>query len=299
MTQAKKNQRDLYQEMTDKIITALEQGVASWTCPWDRSGVFSLPTNHSSNRAYQGINICLLGMAQAAKGFRFSRWLTYKQAAALGGQVRKGEKGTTVIFYKTWEHETDEKDTDVDIVVEHIPVLRTFTVFNLDQINGIELPELPALTGGFDPLDAAETVLNASGVTIHERGMRAFYRPSSDEITLPDRKRFTKADDFYATALHELTHSTKHQSRCDRQPYETTIPGGAYAFEELVAELGSAFSMAWLGLQGTVQDHANYIESWLTLLKSDKKALFRAAAQAQKAHQWIKNVAEPHAVFAA
>ena len=184
-------------------------------------------------------------------------------------------------------------------IIEKIPMLRSFTVFNLDQIDGVEAPEQAPLNGGFDPIEAAETVLVASGVKIHEIGTRAFYRPSTDEITLPERERFASADDFYVTALHELTHATMAKSRCDRTPYETKSEGGAKAFEELVAELGAAFSMAWLGLPGTVQDHASYIECWLTVLKADKKAFFRAAAQAQKAHDWIKTVAEPHAVFAA
>ena len=299
MTQAKQKKRDIYQEVTDQMIALLEGGVSPWSCPWDRSGEWTLPVNHSTDSFYQGINIPLLWIAQEQRGFTSSRWMTYKQSAAVGGQVRKGEKGSMIIFFKPWEKGTGEKDANGQEIIEKIPVLRSFTVFNLDQIDGVEVPEQAPANGGFDPIEAVETVLVASGVKIHESGTRAFYCSSTDQITLPERARFAFADDFYATALHELTHSTKHKSRCDRQRYETQISGGAYAFEELVAELGAAFSMAWLGLQGTVPDHASYIQSWLSVLKADKKAFFRAAAQAQKAHDWIKAVAEPYAVFAA
>ena len=299
MTQANKKPRDIYQDVTDQMIALLERGVSPWSCPWDRSGEWTLPVNHSTDSFYQGVNIPLLWMAQEQRGFLSSRWMTYKQAAGIGGQVKKGEKGTMIIFFKPWEKSTGENDADGQEIVEHIPMLRSFTVFNLDQIDGVKVPEQAPLNGGFDPIEAAETVLTASGVKIYEIGTRAFYCPSTDEITLPERERFTSADDFYATALHELTHATKTKSRCDRTPYETKSEGGAKAFEELVAELGAAFSMARLGLPGTVQDHASYIDSWLTVLKADKKAFFRAAAQAQKAHDWIKTVTEPHAVFAA
>lgn len=284
--------RDLYQEITDKIISVLEQGTKPWSCPWDRSGEFTLPINHSSDEFYKGINVCLLWMEQETRGFSSSRWMTYKQASVKGGQVRKGETGTTIIFYKPWDKETGELDEKGQAVIEKIPMLRSFTVFNLDQIDGIELPEQAPLTGGFNPIEAAEKVLKASGVTVHERGTRAFYRPSTDEITMPERERFTTANDYYATALHELTHATQHKSRCDRQPYETNVRKGAYAFEELVAELGANFCMAGLGLSGEVQDHAAYIDHWLSVLKEDKKAIFKAAAQAQKAHEWIECATE-------
>lgn len=172
-------------------------------------------------------------------------------------------------------------------------MLRSFTVFNLDQIEGIELPETKVdFEGGFDPIEAAETVLKASGVVIHEGGTRAFYRPSTDEITMPDRTRFDSANNYYATALHELTHATKHKSRCDRVPYDSKLAKGAYAFEELVAELGANFCMAGLGLSGSIENHASYIDHWLSVLREDKKAIFKAAAQAQKAYEWIEQATE-------
>lgn len=288
-----KSKRDLYQEVTDKIIDSLEQGVSPWVCPWDRSGEMTLPVNHSSGDFYRGINVCLLWMEQQLRGFSSSRWMTYKQAAVKGGYVKKGEKGTTVIFYKTGEKETGEFNENGEGIIEKIPMLRSFTVFNLDQIEGIELPEPKTnFEGGFDSIEAAETVLMASGVVIHESGTRAFYRPSTDEITMPDRTRFISANDYYATALHELVHATKHKSRCDRVPYDSKQAKGAYAFEELVAELGANFCMAGLGLSGSVQAHASYIDHWLGVLREDKKAIFKAAAQAQKAHEWIEQATQ-------
>lgn len=277
---------DIYQEITNNIIEALEQGVPPWACPWVRTGEDALPVNHTTGGHYRGINVVLLWLSQGIGNYRSARWMTYRQAAALGGQVKKGEKGTGLVFYKPIEKSTGAFDGDGNEVVERFPLIKPFTVFNLEQIEGIEVDqrEPPAQ---FDPLESAEAVLQASGVTILYGGDRAYYRPSSDDITLPGRNRFSNPTDFYATALHELSHATSHERRCGRIPFQTDIPKGSYAFEELVAEIGASFCMAWLGLSGDVQDHASYIDSWLAVLQHDKKAIFKAAAEAQKAHQWI------------
>ena len=169
----------------------------------------------------------MLWLTAQMRGFTSNRWITYRQAQELGGQVRKGEKGTTAVFYKRIERKTGELDANGEEQVETIPIARAFTVFNLDQIDGIDAAR-PTLGGGFEPRAAAEALLQASGVTIHHGGARAFYRPRTDEITLPDRERFERAADYYATALHELTHATAHPSRCARETR-------SYAFEELVA----------------------------------------------------------------
>ena len=279
--------RDLYADVTDKIIAALEAGTAPWSCPWDRTGEITLPINENTGAFYQGINIPMLWMAQQERGFTSARWMTYKQASEKGGQVRKGEKGTGIIFYKTLEKDSGRVDTDTgEAVMDHIPMLRAFTVFNLDQIDGIDAPLPPATGEGFDPIAIGEAVMQAAGVPVHHGGARAYYMPGADTITLPDRVRFDKAEDYYATALHELTHATKHPTRCDRKRYEHENSKVSYAFEELVAEMGSAFLMAALGISGNVQHHADYLDSWLTLLRQDKRAIFKAAAQAQKAANW-------------
>jgi antirestriction protein ArdC len=280
--------RNLYADVTDKILAALEAGTLPWACPWDRSGEVSLPINHSTGAFYQGINIPMLWMAQHENGFTSSRWMTYKQAQAQGGQVCKGERGTAIIFYKTLQRDSGRVDhTTGEAVMERIPLLRGFTVFNLDQIDGIDAPLPQAADGGFDPIAVGEAVLQASGVSIRHGGARAYYMPGVDAITLPDRARFAQAADYYATALHELAHATKHASRCNRPRYPHDDGKVSYAFEELVAEMGAAFLMATLGISGDVKDHASYLDGWLTLLRQDTRAIFKASAQAQKAANWV------------
>jgi len=292
-----KQSRDIYQEITDKIIKALEKGVAPWSCPWDQTGGVSLPKNHSTGAFYSGVNTVLFFIAQHEHGYSSSSWLTYKQAKTLGGQVRKGEKGTVGVFYKTIEKESSEINQESGKpVVNYYPMAKPFSVFNLDQIDGLELPAVVE-GNGFDPLPIAEEILISSGVDILEGGTRAYYQLKMDHIGMPDRGRFSNAYDFYVTALHELAHATKHKSRCDRKSYETKIVRGAYAFEELVAELSSMFTAAKIGLGGDLDGHASYIDSWLGVLREDKRAIFRAAAQAQKAHEWIMAQVEVAADF--
>ena len=280
---------DFYQTVTDRIIEALEQGVKPWVCPWDKTFNGGLPMNFQSKKSYNGVNIMLLWMSASAQGFQRCEWLTYKQAQELGGQVRKGEKGTQITFYKTLEIEKEnqkgEKETD------KIPMLKTFTVFNVEQIDGLTLPPLPTTqendeeNGGFEALEHVETFIKNTEAKLTERGVQAFFCPSTDEVVMPTRDRFTKAADFYATALHELTHWTGGKKRLDRKQ-SGGFGSQDYAFEELIAELGSAFAIADLGVIGEYQ-HDSYIESWLTALKGDKRYIFKAAAQASKAHQFL------------
>jgi antirestriction protein ArdC len=277
--------RDLYQEVTDRIITALESGVKPWNCPWDRTG--SVPTNLKSGNPYRGINFVLFSLMQMIKGYKSGYWLTFKQAQELGGRVRKGEKGTSGVFYKLLERENGETDDNGDDVKKTIPLLRGFTAFNLDQIDGIQAPD-QAFGGISSPLAAnalAERIMASSGVPISHGGARACYRPASDAITLPDKSRFARAEDYYATALHELTHATGHASRCNRTPYSDEYRS-AYAFEELVAEIGSAFLCAYVAICGDVQ-HESYVGSWLKILRDDKRAVMKAASQAQHAADWL------------
>ncbi|CTY37386.1 putative Antirestriction protein ardC [Escherichia coli] len=221
----------------------------------------------------------LLWCSAAKQGFQDERWLTYKQAQELGGQVRKGEHGTTAIFYKTLEKE------DEDGEIEKIPMLKAFTVFNVEQIDGLSIESVPQPVAGFDPLPQAEALMIRSGAKITEQGVKAFYRPATDEIVLPERFRFADAANFYATGLHELVHWTGAASRLNREK-GNKFGSEAYAFEELIAELGSAFLLADLGITGEVQ-HESYIASWLKALKGDKRYIFKAAAAASKAHRWL------------
>ncbi|ASI60056.1 DNA primase [Raoultella ornithinolytica] len=284
-TKFSKNSTDIYQSVTDSIIAALEAGVKPWSCPWQRvPGMSGLPSNYATGAAYSGMNIMLLWSSASEQGFNDSRWMTYKQAKAEGGQVRKGEHGTTAIFYTTLEKENDDGETD------YIPMLKTFTVFNVEQINGLPMSDevvFPAVT--FEPLPPAEALFLNSGATIIEKGQNAFFAPSTDEIHLPERRIFSDAANFYATGLHELIHWCGAKSRLNRE-MKGKFGSESYAFEELIAELGSAFLMADLGVVGEVQ-HESYIASWLKALKNDKRYIFKAASAASKAHRYLMDKA--------
>ncbi|MGF1907766.1 ArdC family protein [Aliivibrio salmonicida] len=287
-----KNKPDFYQQITNQIIEALESGVKPWVCPWDKTEQSGMPSNASTGAEYNGMNIMLLWMSATMQSFSSSFWMTFKQAKAKGGQVRKGEKGTHIFFYNMIE-KTD-KGTDE---VERYAMLKTYSVFNIDQIDGLpESMHCPVVaTNDEDPIRSLEHVerfLHATGANIVYNGQRAFYRPSTDEIVIPDLHRFSTTEDAYATTLHELTHWTGHKSRLERKN-GNAFGSKDYAFEELIAELGSVFLMADLGIVGEVQ-HESYIANWLTALKDDKRYIFKAASQASKAHQFLRNVVDHH-----
>ncbi|WP_262016882.1 ArdC family protein [Serratia liquefaciens] len=284
-TKFSKTKTDIYQTATDSIISALEAGVKPWSCPWQRvTDMSRLPSNYATGAAYSGMNIMLLWSSASEQGFSDSRWMTYKQAQAEGGLVRKGDQGTTAFFYTTLEKENDDGETD------YIPMLKTFTVFNVEQIDGLPLSNevvFPAET--FEPLPRAEALFRTSGATIIEKGQNAFFAPSTDEIRLPERYLFADAANFYATGLHELVHWSGAKSRLNRE-MKGKFGSEDYAFEELIAELGSTFLMADLGIVGEVQ-HESYIASWLKALKNDKRYIFKAASAASKAHRYLMDKA--------
>ncbi|MBJ7220248.1 MULTISPECIES: ArdC family protein [unclassified Brenneria] len=280
-TKFSKTKTDIYQTVTDSIIAALEAGVKPWSCPWQRvPGMSGLPSNFATGIAYSGMNIMLLWCRASEQGFDDSRWMTYKQAQAVDGQVRKGEHGTTAIFYTTLEKENEDGEID------QIPMLKTFNVFNVEQIDGLPLTtETVSPEATFDPLPEAENLFQKSGANIIEKGQNAFFRPSTDEVWLPERHLFSDAANFYATGLHELVHWSGSKKRLNRE-MKGKFGSADYAEEELVAELGSAFLMADLGIVGEVQ-HESYIASWLQALKNDKRYVFKAASAASKAHRYL------------
>jgi antirestriction protein ArdC len=280
-TKFSKTRSDIYQTITDNIIAALEAGVKPWACPWQRvAGMSGLPSNYATGIAYSGMNIIMLWCSASKQGFSDSRWMTYKQAQATDGRVRKGECGTTAIFYTTLEKENDEGG------IEHIPMLKTFTVFNVEQIDGLPLATEPGNSAEtFDALPGAESLFRNSGANIIEKGQNAFYVPLTDEIWLPERRLFSDAANFYATGLHELVHWSGAKGRLNRE-MKGKFGSEDYAFEELIAELGSAFLMADLRIVGEVQ-HESYIASWLKALKNDKRYIFKAASAASKAHRYL------------
>ena len=277
---------DIHQQITNQILEAMEQARATGRRLWDSQP--SLPLNLTTGKPYSGINVLMLWSAGLSHGYKSPYWLTFKQAQTLGGQVRKGEHGTHCVFYKPWES-TDTNTATGETETKTGAVLKSFRVFNLDQIDGIQAPAQEERRA-FVASEDAERILSASPAPIQIGGTQAFYRPSDDTIHLPNREAFINPEAFYSTALHEMTHSTGHVNRLARD-FGGRFGTESYAFEELIAELGSAFLNADLGiLNTTLPDHADYLGHWIKILGSDKKAILTAAAQASKAHAFIKGL---------
>ena len=273
----------VYDIVTERIIQQLEAGVAPWRKPWTSSE----PSNFVSKKAYRGINVFLL----SCSGYASPYFLTYKQATQLGGQVRKGEHGHLVVFWK-WNNpvrKLDKQDEDTpQAKTRNAPILRYYTVFNVEQCDGLTLPE----TGRtIEPLEAAEAVV--SGYTDAPKiqgGQQASYSPTQDTVTMPARNTFESAPAYYSTIFHELAHSTGHKSRLNRKEVaESVISFGSndYSREELVAEMGAAMLCGKAGLNETVPQSAAYLKHWLGRLKEDSRLIVMAAASAQKAADWI------------
>lgn len=275
---------DLYQRITDRIIAALEQGTPPWVAPWlDRTAI---PSNLATGKPYRGINVLMLHMEAMDRGYPDSRWLTLKQANELGGKVRRGEHGAPIVFFKLKEIGADDEHGFDDPEPKRvIPMLKQFTVFNASQVDF--LPERFQLgqKPGWQPIGEAEELLYLSGAMIRHGGNRAFYSPKDDLIQLPPTAWFPEQERYYGVALHELTHWTGHPSRLDRQ-LGRRHGIDAYAFEEMVAEMGAAFLCAHCGLPARLE-HASYIDSWLDALRRDKRLIFVAAGAAQKAVDYV------------
>jgi antirestriction protein ArdC len=268
--------KDFYQDVTNRIVAAIEAGTPPWVKPWSVSD--QRPKNFATQRLYRGINSLLLGLEAQAHGYASNAWLTYRQAGALNAQVRGGERGTSVVLYKL--HEVDDAKAEGEKRV--IPLLRSFTVFNVAQIDGLPEPTQPTRpTPEWDSHLEAELVLSSSGADIRFGTASAYFHPAKDAIYLPAKEAFANQGAFYSTALHELVHWTGTPSRCDRN-LSGRFGNDSYAIEELVAELGSAFLCAHCRIDGKLQ-HAAYLRSWLQVLKSDKRAIFTASAKAQQA----------------
>lgn len=273
--------QSIYERITDAIVADLELGVAPWVKPWSGSAD-PVPHNAATQRPYRGINHLLLGMRCYADGYRTNGWLTFRQAQERGGTVRRGEKGATVVLFKP----LDQDEGSVSSVSKPRAIMRAFTVFNIDQTEGLnELVPAADTSIPWDHHESAERVIDQSGADIRHQGFQAFYAPSRDCVYLPLRSSFPTADGYYATALHELSHWTGHKSRLARD-FSGRFGSEAYAVEELIAELSAAFLSAHCRIPGQLQ-HSSYIASWLKVLKSDKRAIFMAAAQAQKAADYL------------
>jgi antirestriction protein ArdC len=286
--------RDLYQQVTSKIIEDMERGVRPWLKPWSASNVGAapiLPRRHNGI-PYQGVNIFLLWGEAMARGYTATIWMTFRQALEFGAHVRKGETGTLVVFADRLTR-TEDGDNG-ERVHRSVPYLKSYTVFNVEQIDGLPakyLPEPSAPTAVDMRHAQAEGFIAATRAIIRFGGDRAFYAPAFDVIQLPPVQAFRDAESYYSTVLHELTHWTGHPSRCARKLNGQRFGSESYAFEELVAELGSAFLCAELGIAPEVRDdHAAYLANWLAVLKQDKRAIFAAASQAQHAADYLRGL---------
>jgi antirestriction protein ArdC len=282
--------RDLYTEVSARIIAELEAGAAPWVKPWSTSPGANTPCNAVSNRPYSGCNVVLLWMAQAA-GYRTPRFLTFKQALELGGNVRKGERGTKVYFVKQLQVRDQGGDDSSGMRV--VPMMREYTVFNVDQcenLPGSVIAGKPIRVRNPDTRDdLADAFLRSTGADIREGHGEACYIPSRDFIAMPAFAGFKGADHYYSVAFHELTHWTGHKSRLDRD-LKNRFGSRSYAAEELIAELGAAFVCAEFGFDGDVRS-AGYIGNWIELLKADKRAFFTACSQASKAVDHLRGLA--------
>jgi antirestriction protein ArdC len=279
----------LYQEVTDRIIRQLEQGRVPWVQPWGSAKAgLGLPKNAATGRAYSGINILILWGVVCEEGFPTQHWLTFRQALTLGGHVMKGERGTTVCYADRFTPRAEiERVAREGGEADTVPFLKRFTVFNASQCEG--LPEHVLGTAPVAPeretIPHAEAAIAATGADFRIGGDKAFYVPAEDYIRVPPQPAFFHQIDYYRTCLHELGHWTGHAKRLNRD-----LSGGmgsrAYAREELVAEMASAFLCADLGIVPTVR-HADYLGTWLEVLREDARAIFRAASQAGKAADFV------------
>jgi antirestriction protein ArdC len=282
------NPRDVYARVTAQIIEAIEQGVGNWRMPWHTSGRFAFsPINVASKKPYRGINTVCLWAAAQAKGYESGQWGTYQQWQDKGAQVRKGEKASLVVFWK-FANDSGESQSDGDTTASSSRLLFTkgYSVFNSSQVDGYtptadrEMP-IP------ERIEQADAFFRSIGADLRHGGNQAFYSPASDHIQMPPFEAFRDGISYYSTLAHEHTHWTATAGRCDRQ-LGKRFADTAYAVEELIAELGAAFTCAHLGLSTEPrEDHAQYLQSWLRVLKADKRAIFTAASKAQQATDWL------------
>lgn len=282
---------NLYEEITSKIIAELEAGRLPWVQPWGSSAVtapLAMPKNAATGRRYSGINVLILWGAVVARGFSCQSWLTFRQALSLGGNVRKGERGTTVVYADRFVPDDERKRArETGDQAQAIPFLKRFTVFSTDQCEG--LPEDLASAGAPVTegliLPEVEALLRASGADLRLGGDKAFYAPALDYIQVPRPEAYFEPINWHRTALHELGHWSGHATRLGRD-LSGSFGSKKYAQEELVAEMTAAFTCATLGITPTVR-HGDYIGSWLEVLREDNKAIVRTASAASRAADYL------------
>lgn len=283
---------EIYQQITDRIVELLEQGAIPWRKPWGAAAKHGVPhQNLYSKTIYRGINVLLL----SAAGFSSPYWVTFNHAKALGGNVKKGSKGIKLVYWNFIER-VREKDGEDE--VSWVPLLKSFTVFNVEQCEGFDVPDLPVEAPTFNAIDEAEKLVAnmPARPEIRHAQQRAFYSGFFDFVNMPKRESFEYSEEYYSTLFHELAHATGHKSRLNRPGVTERNEFGDedYSKEELVAEMTAAFLSGETGIAPrTITNSAAYIASWLQALKNDHKLVISAASQAQKAADWILNVKAP------
>ncbi len=290
----------LYDDITNKIIGELAAGRVPWVQPWGTAAAkapLAMPNNAATGRHYSGINVLILWGSVIEHGFPGQSWLTFRQALAFGGHVRKGELGTTVVYADRFVPDDEKKRArETGEEAQAVPFLKRFTVFNAAQCDG--LPEdvgivaPPLLPGLIEP--KVEALIKATGIDFRIGGNRAFYVSAHDYVQVPPPQTYFEPINWHRTALHELGHATGHALRLKRD-FSGSFGSQKYAFEELIAELNAAFCCASLGIAPTVR-HADYIGSWLDVLREDNRAIVRAASQASKAADYLLGFLPDHAM---
>ncbi len=279
----------LYDEVTDRIVRELELGCVPWVRPWSSSGAsLGLPRSAASGKFYSGINVLILWDAVIRRGFASQEWLTFRQALSLGGHVRKGERGTAICYADRFIPKGEqERAREAGDEPNAVPFLKRFIVFNIEQCGGLPAHILPPIMGvaESEKSPTAESLIAATGAKFVQGDGQAYYHRGEDFIRLPYRETFLSPADYYCTALHELGHWTAHPSRLNRD-LQHRFGSSAYAREELIAELTSAFLCAHLNVVPQIR-HADYLGHWLQILKEDNRAIFHAASQASKATDFI------------
>lgn len=289
--------RDIHAEITCKLIAAIEADPDKPCMPWRRATApLFMPSNALTGNGYNGINVVSLWVSAEISGFTAPIWATYRQWSELGAQVRKGEKSSLVVFYKEYDAQPDANNPEDD---GKRRVARASHVFNASQVDGYRFPDAPLPLGPVERLEAVDRFIAATGARIEHGGDRAFYRPSTDQIQMPEESLFcgtdtmTRTEGYYATLTHELTHWSGASSRLDRDMGKR-FGDASYAAEELVAEIASAFLCSELRItQNTREDHAQYLAQWLKMMKDDSRAIFAAAAKASEAVAFLKRLQPP------
>ncbi|KPF42618.1 ArdC family protein [Rhizobium sp. AAP43] len=293
---AEENRVDIYTRITDRIVSDLENGVKPWTKPWSAAntdGRITRPLRHNG-QPYSGMNILLLWSEQMARGFSSSMWMTFKQALELGASVRKGETGSTVVFASRFtKSKIDGHGNEVD---REIPFLKAYTVFNIEQIDGLPDHYHQSSEPVIDPvarIETADRFFRNTGSVVRHGGNQAFYAPGPDLIQMPAFETFKDPASYYAVLGHEHVHWTAEKSRVGRDLSRYAKDRTERAREELIAELGSCFLCADIGIVPELEprpDHASYLQSWLSIFEGDKRAIFQAAAHAQRAVAYLHNM---------